>query len=92
MINYLINIPFDNCLMVIFCVTVVQAETKEGTTGAAKQWWQDGYVPPPKAEEPAAPAEVAAPKAEKPLPEKVSMPLDVKFDTAKSDIKMVKTK
>ncbi|MEN6431327.1 MAG: hypothetical protein WA096_10225 [Smithella sp.] len=46
----------------------------------------------PKAEEPAAPAEVAAPKAEKPLPEKVSMPLDVKFDTAKSDIKMVKTK
>ncbi|GAB6269287.1 MAG: hypothetical protein STSR0002_20290 [Smithella sp.] len=92
MINYLINIPFDNCLMVIFCVTVVQAETKEGTTGTAKQWWQDGYVPPPKAEEPAAPAEVAAPKAEKPLPEKVSMPLDVKFDTAKSDIKMVKTK
>ncbi len=78
MINYLINIPFDNCLMVIFCVTVVQAETKEGTTGTAKQWWQDGYVPPPK--------------AEKPLPEKVSMPLDVKFDTAKSDIKMVKTK
>jgi len=102
-------------LMVIFCVTVVQAETKEGTTGTAKQWWQDGYVPPPKAEEPAAsvevvapqveepaapvevvvpqaeepaaPAEVVAPKAEKPLPEKVSMPLDVKFDTAKSDIK-----
>jgi len=88
-------------LMVIFCVTVVQAETKEGTTGAAKQWWQEGYVPPPKveepaapvevvvpkAEEPAAPAEVAAPKAEKQLPEKVSMPLNVKFDTAKSDIK-----
>ncbi|MEN6431328.1 MAG: hypothetical protein WA096_10220 [Smithella sp.] len=47
--------------MVIFCVTAVQAETKEGTTGAAKQWWQDGYVPPPKAEEPAAPAEVVAP-------------------------------
>ena len=103
-------------LMVIFCVTAVQAETTEGTTGTAKQWWQEGYVPPPKAEEPsaqgeeavapqveepaapvevvvpkaeepAAPAEVAAPKAEKPLPEKASMPLNVKFDTAKSDIK-----
>jgi OOP family OmpA-OmpF porin len=41
----------------------------------------------PKVEEPAAPAEVAAPKVEKPMPEKVSMPLNVKFDTAKSDIK-----
>ena len=110
--NLILTIVF----MVIFCVTAVQAETTEGTTGAAKQWWQEGYVPPPKAEEPAAqveeavapqveepaapvevvvpkaeepaaPAEVAAPKAEKQLPEKVSMPLNVNFDTAKSDIK-----
>jgi OOP family OmpA-OmpF porin len=69
--------------------------------GTTKQWWEKGYVPPPKIEEPvaaeeviappaeapAAPVEVAAPKAEKPVPEKVSMPLNVKFDTAKSDIK-----
>jgi OOP family OmpA-OmpF porin len=102
-------------IMVIFCVTAVQAETKEGTTGTAKQWWQDGYVPPPKAEAPAAteevtapkveepataaevavpkaelPAasvEVAAPKAERPAQEKVSIPLNVQFDTAKSVVK-----
>jgi len=99
------------------------------SSGAAKQWWEEGYVAPPKAEAPAAPveaiaskaeepaapaeaiapkaeepvtpaevaapkaealaapAEVTVPKAEKPMPEKVSMPLNVKFDTAKSDIK-----
>ncbi|KUG24513.1 hypothetical protein ASZ90_005623 [hydrocarbon metagenome] len=101
-------------LMVIFYVTAVQAETNTGTTAAAKQWWEDGYVPPPRAEAPvteevapptdettAAPAEVtapqaevpvatvevAAPKEEKPVTEKVSIPLNVKFDTAKSDIK-----
>jgi outer membrane protein OmpA-like peptidoglycan-associated protein len=85
------------------------------TTGKAKQWWEPGYIPPPKVEEPVAPmeeviappaeapaapvevvtpeveepvapVEVAAPKVEKPLPEKVSMPINVKFDTAKSDI------
>jgi OOP family OmpA-OmpF porin len=83
--------------------------------GTAKQWWEPGYVPAPKAEAPVAPVEVsappaeepaapvevvapkveapvapvevAAPKVEKPMPEKVSMPLNVKFDTAKSDIK-----
>jgi OOP family OmpA-OmpF porin len=41
----------------------------------------------PKVEAPAAPVEVTVPKAEKPVPEKVAMPLNVKFDTAKSDIK-----
>jgi len=71
------------------------------TTGKAKQWWEPGYIPPPKVEEPVAPmeeviappgeappapVEVAAPKVEKPLSEKVSMPINVKFDTAKSDI------
>jgi outer membrane protein OmpA-like peptidoglycan-associated protein len=40
----------------------------------------------PKVEEPAAPVEVAAPKAEKPAAEKVTMPLNIKFGTAKADI------
>ncbi|KUG22970.1 outer membrane protein a precursor [hydrocarbon metagenome] len=104
---------------------VASADT---TTGKAKQWWEKGYIPPPKVEEPvapvevtpppvettpapvevaappaeapvapaeavapqveapAAPVEVAAPKVEKPVTEKVSMPLNLKFDTAKSDI------
>jgi len=62
-------------LILIFCVTVVQAEINEGTTGAAKQWWEDGYVRPPKAEAPAAPVEVAAPKAEEPAaPAEVAAP------------------
>lgn len=111
-------------------VTVSGAETSVAAadTGRAKQWWEPGYIPPPKVEEPVAPVEVtpppaeapaapaevaappveapvapteavtppvetpvapvevAAPKAEKPVTEKVSMPLNVKFDTAKSDI------
>lgn len=111
-------------------VTVSGAETSVAAadTGRAKQWWEPGYIPPPKVEEPVAPVEVtpppaeapaapaevaappveapvapteavtppvetpvapvevAAPKVEKPVTEKVSMPLNVKFDTAKSDI------
>jgi OOP family OmpA-OmpF porin len=107
-------------LLVIFYVTAVQAEVNTGITIAAKQWWEDGYVPPPKAEAPAteevapppaettaapvevtapqaeapaAPAEtvatvaVAVPKEEKPVTEKVFIPLNIIFDTAKSDIK-----
>ncbi len=41
----------------------------------------------PKAEEPVTPAEAAVPEVEKPVTEKIVMPLNVKFDTAKSDIK-----
>lgn len=115
-------------LMVIFYFTAVQAETNTGTTAAAKQWWEDGYVPPtkaeapaaeevappaaettaapvevtaPQAEVPAAPAEtvapqaeapaasveVAVPKEEKPVTEKIFIPLNIIFDTAKSDVK-----
>ena len=93
---------------------VVVAKAEEGTA-APKQWWEEGYIAPkkaeepaapvevtaPKAEEPAAPVEVAAPKAEetaapvevaapkveKPLPEKVSIALNVEFNTAKAVIK-----
>lgn len=116
-------------LMVIFYVTAVQAEVKAGTTLAAKQWWEDGYVPPPRQEAPAASAEEAAPPAEtsvapaettapvevtapqaevppapaetvapkeeappapkdeKPVTEKIFIPLNIIFDTAKSDVK-----
>lgn len=114
-------------LMVIFYFTAVQAEVKTGTIIAAKQWWEDGYVPPPKAEAPAAeevappsaettaapvevtapqaevpaapaetvapqaeapaaPVEVAVPREEKPVTEKIFVPLNIIFDTAKSDI------
>jgi len=43
--------------------TNTEAPAANGTT---KQWWEKGYVPPPKVEEPVAPVEVIAPSAEAP--------------------------
>ncbi|MFA5324430.1 MAG: hypothetical protein WC373_17270 [Smithella sp.] len=51
-------------LIIIFCVTGVKAETEGSSAVQAKQWWEDGYVRPPKAVAPAAPVEVAAPTVE----------------------------
>lgn len=65
-------------LTLFFCVTIVPAEAEDNTAAGAKQWWEDGYVRPPKVEAPAAPveavtpeeatspAEAAAPKVEEP--------------------------
>ncbi len=48
-------------LILFFCVTIAQAETEDNTTAGAKQWWEDGYVRPPKVEEPTAPVEAVTP-------------------------------
>lgn len=51
-------------LILFFCVTIVQAETEENAAVQPKQWWEDGYVRPRKAEAPPAPVEVATPTVE----------------------------
>jgi len=51
-------------LILIFGVTEVKAQTEGSSAGQAKQWWEDGYIRPPKAQAPAAPVEVAAPTVE----------------------------
>ncbi len=49
-------------LILFFCVTIVQAETEDNTAVGPKQWWEDGYVRPPKVEAPAAPVEAITPE------------------------------
>jgi outer membrane protein OmpA-like peptidoglycan-associated protein len=70
--------------------SVAPAETTAPVEVTAPQ----AEVPPapaetvaPKEETPTAPAEVAAPKDEKPVTEKIFIPLNIIFDTAKSDVK-----
>ncbi len=60
-------------LILFFCVTIVQAETEDNSAPTAKQWWEDGYVRPPKVEAPAAPVE-AVTSEETTAPAEVSAP------------------
>ncbi len=72
-------------------VTVSSAEAPVAPAEAAAPPVEAPVAPTeavtPPVEAPVAPVEVAVPKAEKPVTEKIVIPLNIKFDTAKSDIK-----